>query len=283
MNNVFLQLWEPLLRFLRKILELLASSLVRQPSSAIVCTRRKRIILVRHGQSLGNVDETEYARTPDWKMPLTPLGCEQARDAGQKIAELCHGESVLCYVSPYHRTMDTWHLIKDELAKDPSIRLIGCRQEVRVAEQQFGNFQNPQAVLRAKEQRRDFGRFFYRFPNGESGLDVYSRVTSFLATLSRDFKQLGQRDVAMNDCNILIVTHGLTLRLFLTRYFVLSVEEFEETINPPNAEPIIMNRHRSDEYGWEYYRLDAKSAAMLNLNFDVSTESPVFWRERYNL
>ena len=30
----------------------------------------KRIILVRHGESLGNVDEQYYENTPDWKIPV---------------------------------------------------------------------------------------------------------------------------------------------------------------------------------------------------------------------
>ena len=31
----------------------------------------KRIILLRHGESLGNIDETAYASIPDWKIPMT--------------------------------------------------------------------------------------------------------------------------------------------------------------------------------------------------------------------
>ena len=31
----------------------------------------KRIILVRHGESLGNVDESAYCSISDWKIPLT--------------------------------------------------------------------------------------------------------------------------------------------------------------------------------------------------------------------
>ena len=38
----------------------------------------------------------------------------------------------------------------------------------------------------AKLERARFGRFFYRFPNGESGLDVFNRVTSFISTIARD-------------------------------------------------------------------------------------------------
>ena len=50
----------------------------------------------------------------------------------------------------------------------------GVREEPRIAEQQFGNFQNVDEVRKAKTERKKFGRFFFRFPNGESGLDVYS-------------------------------------------------------------------------------------------------------------
>ena len=32
-------------------------------------------------------------------------------------------------------------------------------------------------------ERKAFGRFYYRFPNGEAGFDVYSRVTSFISTV----------------------------------------------------------------------------------------------------
>ena len=47
-------------------------------SSHNVEFRPKRIILLRHGQSLGNVDESAYVTTADWRIPLTDLGKDQA-------------------------------------------------------------------------------------------------------------------------------------------------------------------------------------------------------------
>lgn len=44
-------------------------------------------------------------------------------------------------------------------------------------QQQFGNFQNHEEMRKAKKDRGQFGRFYYRFPQGESGLDVYTRVS----------------------------------------------------------------------------------------------------------
>ena len=117
-------------------------------------------------------------------------------------------------------------------------------------------------------------------------MDVYMRVTSFVATLKRDLTTLRNTrhrmfhgsGLDMERCNILIVTHGLTLRLFLMRFFRLGVEEFEDTMNPPNGCLICMNRHTSKVYGWEYYRLESESARLLNWKGDVSTECPAYWR-----
>lgn len=52
------------------------------------------------------------------------------------------------------------------------------REECRVREQDFGNFQEEQRMKAIKETRERFGRFFYRFPEGESAADVYDRVSS---------------------------------------------------------------------------------------------------------
>jgi broad specificity phosphatase PhoE len=139
----------------------------RRVQPVVVVARRrlhslpKRIILLRHGESLGNVNEAAYSEIPDWKIPLTELGKKQAHQVGKELNELCSGESVYVYVSPYHRTMQTWQIIKQELEgndgdddndegsssgkseskKKQKIRILGIRQEPRIAEQQFGNFQ----------------------------------------------------------------------------------------------------------------------------------------------
>eukprot|EP00566_Odontella_aurita_P023176 CAMPEP_0113547742 /NCGR_PEP_ID=MMETSP0015_2-20120614/12521_1 /TAXON_ID=2838 /ORGANISM="Odontella" /LENGTH=140 /DNA_ID=CAMNT_0000448323 /DNA_START=107 /DNA_END=525 /DNA_ORIENTATION=- /assembly_acc=CAM_ASM_000160 len=55
--------------------------------------RVERIILVRHGESLGNIDETSYGRLADWRIPLTDAGKEQARAAGRTIRGLMESGS----------------------------------------------------------------------------------------------------------------------------------------------------------------------------------------------
>lgn len=38
----------------------------------------KRIILIRHAESIGNVDSSVYAYMPDNKLPITECGKQQA-------------------------------------------------------------------------------------------------------------------------------------------------------------------------------------------------------------
>ena len=66
----------------------------------------------------------------------------------------------------------------------------------------------------AIKERRQVGSFFYRFPRGESGADVYARLDNFVASLVRNFRS----GTTIKADNYVIVTHGLTMRLFLTRY-----------------------------------------------------------------
>lgn len=147
----------------------------------------KRIILVRHGESQGNLDMAAYSTTPDYRIPLTRLGVEQARAAGRRIRHvvsdggLAANWKVYFYVSPYERTRLTLREIGRAFSKK---RIIGVREECRVREQDFGNFQVEERMKVIKETRERFGRFFFRFPEGESAADVYDRVASNSLSLS---------------------------------------------------------------------------------------------------
>lgn len=137
----------------------------------------KRIILVRHGESEGNLDMAAYTTTPDYRIPLTPAGLDQARAAGEQIKEVVSANSrnwkVYFYVSPYERTRSTLR----ELGRAfPRHRILGAREECRIREQDFGNFQVEERMKAIKDMRERFGRFFFRFPEGESAADVFDRV-----------------------------------------------------------------------------------------------------------
>ncbi|MFI1962580.1 histidine phosphatase family protein [Streptomyces pathocidini] len=186
--------------------------------------RPRRIVLLRHGESEGNVDDTIYEREPDHALRLTETGWSQAKEAGERLREMFGDERVSAYVSPYRRTHQTFKA----LALDP--RRVRMREEPRLREQDWGNWQDPREVRQQKAARDAYGHFFYRFAQGESGADVYDRVGAFLESLYRSFED------PQHPPNVLLVTHGLTMRLFCMRWFHWTVAEFECLSNPGNGE-----------------------------------------------
>lgn len=196
----------------------------------------KRMILIRHGESLGNRDEGEYSRTPDWKISLTDRGREQALNAGQRLKQIVGDDPLCVFVSPYQRTQQTLHEV---LKAIPDDQILTLREDPRLREQDTGNLQNAKEMSRLWKERDEFGRFFYRFPNGENGADVCDRVSSFLEMVARE-KEVSSLPY---DTNQIIVTHGLLMRLFVKRWFHLRVEVFHQMVNPPNCGFVVFERH----------------------------------------
>lgn len=193
-------------------------------------------MLLRHGESEANVDPTLFERMPDHAIPLTETGREQAVAMGKDLRAMFGTDTVRVYVSPYKRTLQTL----DALGLDDLIET--ARQEPRLREQDWANFQDSVDIERQKRLRDEYGHFFYRFTDGESGADVYDRVSTFLETLHRDW------EAKNSPRNVLIVSHGLTMRLFCMRWFHWSVRFFESLSNPGNAEARVLLRQPDYRY-----------------------------------
>ena len=58
---------------------------------------------------------------------------------------------------------------------------------------------------------------------GESGADVYDRITIFEDHLINDI----DNGIFPEEANLIMITHGLTMRIFLARWFHWTVSEFE--------------------------------------------------------
>jgi broad specificity phosphatase PhoE len=182
-----------------------------------------RIILLRHAESLGNIDELAYTRTPDHALPLTARGEAQAKAAGKLVRELLD-EPAAAYVSPYVRAVRTLAL----LGVDD--RLERTVPEPRLREQDWGNLQDPVDQEVQKRKRHEFGHFFYRLAHGESGADVDDRVASFL----NELEQRIAKDPDHPD-TVLVVSHGLTMRLLCRRLLMWSIPLFESLSNPEHC------------------------------------------------
>lgn len=89
-----------------------------------------------------------------------------------------------------------------------------------------------------KRERKEYGIFYYRFPGGEAGTDVYDRINDLLGSLHRDFVS----DDYPRNC--VLITHSLAIRLFIMRWFHLTVEEFEQMLSPKNGELVILELNK---------------------------------------
>ena len=159
-----------------------------------------RILLVRHGESLGNVDPAVHTTTADHAVPLSERGHEQAREAGRIVAENLRATfvddrpHVRLWVSPYQRTRQT----ADELMSTAGDFITDRVEHILLCEQQFGLFDGisehdlperfPAEFAYYDMLCRFGGKFWARMPQGESRFDVASGSTRrsgrFIATRS---------------------------------------------------------------------------------------------------
>ena len=189
-----------------------------------------RIILIRHGESEANVDTYEFAKRPDYTIELTPKGRAQAHESGEKLKELVGGESLYFYVSPFWRTRSTFEEIAAVFPRNQFV----YSEEPRLREQEWGYLRCNEDFDKVCRERKEYGTFYYRFPGGEAGSDVYDRVNDLLGSLYRDF---ADEDFPRN---CVLVTHSLAIRLFIMRFFHLTIEEFECMLSPRNCELVIL-------------------------------------------
>jgi broad specificity phosphatase PhoE len=237
------------------------------------CIMPHSVILIRHGQSMGNINEDLYSAIPDNAMPLTKLGWEQARAAGRHLRSMLsdRGQSPHFIVSPYTRTVETFHGLASAWCDPDEFRHVRDRdqrlaawytrllemgltwhEDPRIREQDFGNYQNSSVIKQAKKDRHRFGAFYYRFPHGESASDVFDRISTFLDSLWRSF------DVNQSRVYV-IVTHGIAIRVLLARYFRYTISQFSMLANPRNCEMVVLRhdgRGRLQLHG--RYELDLK-------------------------
>lgn len=201
----------------------------------------ERIFIVRHGQSQGNVDREIYKDIPDYALKLTNLGRRQAVKVGQKISNIIQGESIQYYVSPFWRTRQTYL----EIVKKNLNSIFSYYEDPRLREQEWSQRLGSRGGYKDNEEmeRDNYGHFYYRFNNGgESCADVFDRMSSFMGTMFRDFKK------PTFPKNVIIVSHGMTMRLFIMRWFHVSVEEFETWGNPKNCEYFLLERRENEKY-----------------------------------
>lgn len=194
----------------------------------------KHIVIIRHGQSEGNVNKLIYQTVPDYAVQLTDEGIKQVETTAAQLKEIIKGP-VAYYVSAFWRTRQTYMVLRQTI---PQWKYY---EDVRLREQEwttsFGVI-NPDH----EQEREAYGHMYYRYAGAESNADVYDRISCFLNTLHRDFQKPDFPSTAI------IVSHGMTNRVFLMRFFHMTVEEFELLANPKNAEVFLLKLQDDGHY-----------------------------------
>eukprot|EP00744_Colponema_vietnamica_P022406 GILI01032171.1.p1 GENE.GILI01032171.1~~GILI01032171.1.p1 ORF type:complete len:209 (-),score=0.12 GILI01032171.1:43-576(-) len=119
-----------------------------------------------------------------------------------------------------------WMLKSGKSAPKP-LNIFGVREDSRLRDGDIGRFADVEELNQCLKERESYGKFFYRFPHGESGADVCDRVSSFLDAFQRE------KEGFPPNTTVLLVTHGLTIRMLVKRWFHLNVSTFHTMTSPP--------------------------------------------------
>ena len=201
-----------------------------------------RIFLVRHGESISNVDARIYAEMSDHVIPLSDRGQQQALRAGEFLRDHFKTlprdddfSAVRLWTSPYTRNPETADGV--EAGIGAAIDL-DRREHINLCEQQFGLFDGvpdeelpvrfPNEYAHYKKCVDHEGKFWARVPLGESRFDVAVRVRETFGTFLRDAERYQYK-------NIIVICHGVTLRAFVMQWLHLTPEWFEEEPTPRNC------------------------------------------------
>lgn len=183
-----------------------------------------RLIIIRHGQSEGNVDDSQYVDVGDSNIALTDLGWQQAIAAGKFLEQYYEADQTkkwpYVFLSAYKRTQETLSGVVHGMHKlgfkgEPTIhldpRLIerfgGATARLRGGEGPLSKRLSRQFAEMAEGTYKN-DNFTTRHLFGESNKDIYMAVQSFMdGTLSR-VHESGEDDM-------MVVCHGIVYREFM--------------------------------------------------------------------
>lgn len=182
-----------------------------------------QLVIVRHGQSQWN---SENRFTGEVDVPLTDLGRQEAKQAGQKLKGF---EFTQCFTSALHRAQETLHIILQEMGK----RGLPITENKALNERNYGSLQGLNKAETAKKYGEEQVVIWRRSfdvppPDGESLKDTAARVIPYYESTIEPLLKKGQ--------NILLVAHGNSLRSLMMHLENIGSHEIVE-VNIPTGVP----------------------------------------------
>ncbi len=185
-----------------------------------------KIYIVRHGETEENIKKTYYG---DIDCELTEKGIKQAELVGEKLKHI-NFDKVFC--SEKKRAKETLKKIYEGE---------GVKVDSRLNERNFGIFEGKNYKQLQDSFKLEYDTWTndwkeHSIENGESFIEVYNRVKSFMEELKKESVE-----------NILICTHGGIIRTIYTYILEGSLDNYWR-FNSKNADLSIIKL----EYGYFY-------------------------------
>ncbi|WP_330251351.1 histidine phosphatase family protein [Nocardia sp. NBC_00565] len=158
-----------------------------------------KLILVRHGETEGNVAKLLDTRVPG--LPLTERGAAQAKTFGASLSR--PPKALFC--SAALRARQTAGYI--EAATGVPVEVLEGVHEVQVGEMEGQHSEAAHARFQRIYRAWHEGDLSVRVPGGESGYDVLARFLPVIEDLRTKFLTDG------TEGDILLVSHGAAMRL----------------------------------------------------------------------
>lgn len=184
------------------------------------------LYLVRHGQSVANLDPTEYMRTDDSLIALTNVGKEQcilvAKDLNWRLK--ANEQTVAICSSPYKRAISSAEIIQSNLDFDTNIYIVDELKERKlgslVSEIDWSVSLTSKDIAENPKLHWD-----YRPKDGESYADTYARAAQF-------YNDLVGSCIQYKISHVIVVSHYVFLQTLIMVIDNLSQEDW------PFMEPI---------------------------------------------
>ncbi len=238
-----------------------------------------RILLVRHGESEGNVDFKKYIEKGDSKVGLTADGWAQVIGTGKFLGNFYASHNITkwptLFLSPYQRTRETLsgiiHGMNGALQGQPKLY-----EDWRLTEKFFGaasllELPHPDMDPKVISTLKQMSEMIYRNDNlsaknifGESTKETRAMVKSLIDGTLR-------RDIDAGKDEFLFVVHGAIIQAFIMNWLHIRIEDKNKIGqacglkgNPNNGDVIEISGHTGN---WRARKIwDGVGAVPMNVD-----------------
>ncbi len=211
----------------------------------IVNPTPRTIIMVRHGETQGNIDDKAQGHLD---VPLTETGRLQAKAVAERLSDI---EFSAVYSSDLQRAFDTAKAIT---ARRPELQI---RTRPQLREYHFGDYEDtpwaeigntdPEFYRRWKNLSTRIG---IKFPGGESMLGAWDRVGEFASEIAANRHR--------ENATLLVVGHGGSLQALLAHLMNLRAAD-QWSFLFDNTSVTVVKEHPFTPNAWRTYQFNDTS------------------------